>query len=126
VLAFIPRERFDASVRERIGGILAKAWGGRLSAWYPQLSDQPLVRIHYIIGVTPGDHPCPDQAQLEAQVAEAGAAGSTGSKARLRDADVDDVAVGPLSVRWAEAFGAGYRDRYDADEAVRDLQASTD
>jgi glutamate dehydrogenase len=39
VLAFIPRERFDASVRERIGAILARAWGGRLSAWYPQLSD---------------------------------------------------------------------------------------
>lgn len=27
VLAFIPRERFDASVRERIGNILARAWG---------------------------------------------------------------------------------------------------
>ncbi len=36
---------------------------------------------------------------------------------------MDDVAVGPLSARWAEAFGAGYRDRYDATEAVRDLQA---
>ncbi|RYF96726.1 MAG: NAD-glutamate dehydrogenase, partial [Caulobacteraceae bacterium] len=59
ILAFIPRERFDASVRERIGAILARAWGGRISAWYPQLSDQPLVRIHYIIGVNPGDHPCP-------------------------------------------------------------------
>ncbi len=28
VLAFIPRERFDVSVRERIGRILADAWGG--------------------------------------------------------------------------------------------------
>jgi glutamate dehydrogenase len=123
VLAFIPRERFDASVRERIGGILAKAWGGRLSAWYPQLSDQPLVRIHYIIGVTPGDHPCPDHAELEAQVAEAGRSWIDRFEGALRAADVDDVAVGPLSVRWAEAFGAGYRDRYDADEAVRDLMA---
>src|SRR5690606_14394929 len=25
--------------------------------------------------------------------------------------------------KWAEAFGAGYRDRYDADEAVRDLES---
>ena len=36
-------------------------------------------------------------------------------------ADVDDVAAGPMSARWADAFGAGYRDRYDAAESVRDL-----
>ena len=35
---------------------------------------------------------------------------------------MDEVEVGPLSARWARAFGAAYRDRYDADEAVRDLQ----
>ncbi len=123
VLAFIPRERFDASVRERIGRILVAAWGGRLSAWYPQLSDQPLVRIHYIVGVTPGDHPCPDQAALDAAITEAGRSWIDRFESALRDAKVDDVAVGPLSARWAEAFGAGYRDRYDATEAVRDLQA---
>ena len=124
VLAFIPRERFDASVRERIGKILSEAWGGRMSAWYPQLSDQPLVRIHYIIGVTPGDHPCPDQAALDAAVSEAGRSWVDRFESALRAADVDDVAVGPLSARWAEAFGAGYRDRYSAAEAVSDLQAA--
>lgn len=123
VLTFIPRERFDASVRERIGKMLASAWGGRLSAWYPQLSDQPLVRIHYIIGVTPGNHPCPDQAALDAAITEAGRSWVDRFETALREAGVDDVAVGPLSARWAEAFGAGYRDRYNADEAVRDLQS---
>ena len=124
VLAFIPRERFDASVRERIGKILASAWGGRVSAWYPQLSDQPLVRIHYIIGVTPGDHPIPDQRLLAVEIAEAGRSWIDRFESALREARVDDVAVGPLSARWAEAFGASYRDRYNADEAVRDLQAA--
>ena len=119
VLTFIPRERFNPGVRERIGRILANAWGGRLSAWYPQLSDQPLVRIHYIIGVTPGDHPCPDQVALDLQITEAGRSWVDRFESALRDADVDDVAVGPLSAKWAEAFGAGYRDRYDAAEAVR-------
>ncbi len=56
VLCFIPREKFDAAVRERIGQIVARAWGGRISAWYPQLSDAPLVRVHFIIGVTPGEY----------------------------------------------------------------------
>ncbi len=123
VLVFIPRDRFHASVRERIGRILAEAWGGRLSAWYPELSDNPLVRIHYIIGVTPGEHPTPDLAELERRIVEAGRGWKERFEAALRAASVEEVGVGPLSDRWAEAFGAGYRDRYDAAEAVRDLQA---
>jgi len=122
VLLFVPRERYDVSVRERIGQILARAWGGRISAWYPQLSDAPLTRVHFIIGVEPGDHPTPDLAQLEADVAEAGRGWMERFESALRRADVDEVEVGPLSARWARAFGAAYRDRYDADEAVRDLQ----
>ncbi|GAA0870120.1 NAD-glutamate dehydrogenase [Brevundimonas basaltis] len=124
VLTFIPRERFNPAVRERIGRILANAWGGRLSAWYPQLSDQPLVRIHYIIGVTPGDHPCPDPVALDMEIAEAGRGWVDRFESALRAAEVDDVQIGSLSGRWAWAFGAGYRDRYDADEAVRDLQSA--
>ncbi|MBU4040326.1 MAG: NAD-glutamate dehydrogenase, partial [Alphaproteobacteria bacterium] len=65
----------------------------------------------------------PDQAALDAEIAEAGRSWIDRFESALREADVDDVAVGPLSARWAEAFGAGYRDRYDATEAVRDLQA---
>ncbi len=122
VLLFVPRERYDPSVRERIGQILARAWGGRVSAWYPQLSDAPLTRVHFIIGVNPGEHPTPDPAQLEADVAEAGRGWVERFESALRRSDVEEVAVGPLSARWARAFGTAYRDRYDADEAVRDLE----
>jgi glutamate dehydrogenase len=122
VLAFIPRERFDAGVRERIGAILARAWGGRISAWYPQLSDTPLVRIHYIVGVTPGNHPAPDALALEAAITEAGRSWIDRFETAAREADIADAEIGALSEKWAGAFGAGYRDRYDAAEAVADLQ----
>ncbi|WP_395651706.1 NAD-glutamate dehydrogenase [Brevundimonas sp.] len=122
VLAFIPRERYDASVRERIGAILAQAWGGRMSAWYPLLSDTPLVRVHYILGVTPGDHPTPDPVALEAAVTEAGRSWIDRFETAAREADIADAEIGALSTKWAEAFGAGYRARYDAAEAVADLQ----
>ncbi len=122
VLAFVPRERYDASVRERIGRILARAWGGRVSAWYPQLSDAPLVRIHYIIGVTPGDHPIPDPAALDAEIIETGRSWVDRFEGALRASDIDESAINALSTWWAEAFGPGYRERYDAAEAVADLQ----
>ncbi|WP_396594901.1 NAD-glutamate dehydrogenase [Brevundimonas sp. R86498] len=122
VLAFVPRERYDASVRERIGRILARAWGGRVSAWYPQLSDAPLVRIHYIIGLTPGEHPTPDPTALEAEIVETGRSWVDRFESALRADDIDESQIGALSARWAEAFGPGYRERYDAAEAVADLQ----
>jgi len=121
VLTYIPRERFDAAVRERIGQILARAWGGRISAFYTQLSDAPLVRIHYVLGVTPGDHPTPDLIALEAAVAEAGRSWIDRFESALRLGGIDESQIGALSATWADAFGAGYRDRYDAAEAVEDL-----
>jgi len=121
ILAYIPRERYDAGVRERIGSILAEAWGGRLSAWYPQLSDGPLVRIHYIVGVTPGQHPTPDAPELEARVVEASRGWSDRFEQAARGLGLADAGIGALTRNWAEAFPASYRDRYDAREALTDL-----
>jgi len=121
ILAFIPRERYDAGVRERIGALLAEAWGGRMSAWYPQLSDGPLVRIHYIIGVTPGEHPTPDPAELEARVVEASRGWADRFEQAARGLGLADAGIGALTRNWAEAFPASYRDRYDAREALIDL-----
>src|SRR5262249_26044153 len=50
VLFFAPRERYDGALRERVGQMLAEAYGGRVSAYYPSYSDAPLARVHYIIG----------------------------------------------------------------------------
>ncbi|MFN4288323.1 MAG: NAD-glutamate dehydrogenase [Brevundimonas sp.] len=120
-LVFIPREKFDAGVRERIGRHLARAYGGRLSAWYPQLGDAPLVRIHYIIGVNPGDHLDPDPVELEQQVVDISRTWVERFETAARRAGVAEAGISALSSKWAETFPAGYRDRYSAAEAVRDL-----
>jgi glutamate dehydrogenase len=53
VVAWLPRESFDTRLRGRVGELLARAHGGRLSAFYIALGDAPLARIHYIIGTDP-------------------------------------------------------------------------
>ncbi len=121
ILAYVPRDRYDAGVRERIGRILAEAWGGRMSAFYPQLSEAPLVRVHYIIGVTPNAHPEPDPAELERRVVEAARGWADRFEQAARDLGLADAGIGALTRNWAEAFPAGYRDRYDAREALTDL-----
>ncbi len=121
VLMYVPRERYDAGVRERAGNIIAKAWGGRVSAFYPQLSDAPLVRIHYIIGVTPGDHLEPDEHLVEAAVSETSRSWSERFTQTARDGGMVDAELATLSHIWAEAFPLAYRERYPVAESLTDL-----
>jgi glutamate dehydrogenase len=121
VLLFVPRERYDSGVRERAGQILARAWGGRVSAYYPELSDLPLVRVHYIIGVTPGQHADPDQAAIEAAVVETARTWPDLFAQAARESGVVEGELSPLANRWAAAFPVAYRDRYPVREALVDL-----
>ena len=118
ILMYVPRERYDSRLRERAGVILARAYAGRVSAYYPSYTDAPLARVHFIIGVTPAAHPDPDPAVLEAAVAAA---------ARTWSDDYEDAARGAINdpaalTRFSEAFPAGYCDRYAPAEAVDDVR----
>ncbi|MBO9557813.1 MAG: NAD-glutamate dehydrogenase [Caulobacter sp.] len=120
VLMFVPRERYDSGVRERAGKILADAYEGRVSAYYPSFSDAPLARVHYVLGVTPGKHGDPDLAALEAAVAETARTWEDRFEAAVRDGGAPGRVVETLT-RWQGAFPPGYRDQYDAAEALADL-----
>jgi len=120
-LVFIPRERYDSDAARAAGRILAEGYDGRVSAWYPTFSDQPLARVHFVIGVTPGDHPSPEPRALEAAIAEAVRTWSDRFEAAARGGGVAPGLVADILARYADAFPAGYRDQYDAWEALADL-----
>jgi glutamate dehydrogenase len=122
VLLFVPRERYDSGVRERAGHILAKAWGGRVSAYYPELSDLPLVRVHYIIGVTPGEHADPDQGAVEAAVVETARTWPDLFSQAARESGLAEGELAAMASRWGAAFPLPYRDRYSVNEALVDLR----
>ena len=68
VLVYVPRERYDSNVRKEIGDYLASVYKGRVSAFHPFFPEGPLVRVHFIIAVSPGHVPNPDRASLERAV----------------------------------------------------------
>lgn len=70
VLVFVPRERYDQRLREATGRLLAEAFDGHVSAYYPSFPEGPLARVHFIIGRRGGATPRPDIAALEARVAD--------------------------------------------------------
>ena len=121
VLLYVPRERYDSDLRATAGDLLAQAYGGRVSAYYPYFSDAPLARVHFIIGFTPGGHLDPDLKAVEAQIAQASRTWEDRFDAAVRASGRATAEVSDLLARYAEAFPAGYRDRYDAAEALADL-----
>jgi len=123
VLLFFPREGYSSDLRALAGDMLAKAYGGRVSAYYPTFSDTPLARVHYVIGVTPGAHGDPDLGELEAAIAEATRSWPDRLGQALDDAPATAAYAAALKSRYAGAFPAGYRDLYPAMEAVSDIVA---
>ena len=65
IFVFVPRDRYNSTVRQAIGAYLAEVYDGRVSAYYPFFPEGPLVRVHFIIGRDEGECPNPDRATLD-------------------------------------------------------------
>jgi glutamate dehydrogenase len=120
VLVFIPKDRYDSQIRRRVGEFLARIYGGRVSAAYPDYPEGPLARTHFIIGRDEGPVPQIDEQTLENGI---GAIVRTWSDA-LRDelaSGIGGTRARALAQRYAGAFTAAYREAFDAGHAVGDI-----
>lgn len=120
IFVFCPRERYNTDMRERIGEMLRKAYGGRLSAYYPHFGEGPLARVHFIIGLDPHNHPEPDLDDLEHQIVEMARSWHDRVVARALEAEVPTPVLDRLPV-YRGAFTAGYREDFTARQAVKDI-----
>ena len=119
-LVYVPREAYATRLRERIQEILATAYDGTSSAYYTQLGESTLARLHIIVRTTPDRVPDPDLGRIESQIVKA---------ARSWDEDLHDA----LIERWGEergnrlresyrgAFPAAYQETFLAREALFDI-----
>jgi len=122
VLVFVPRERYDSAIRIKIGEYLARAFIGRVSAFYPFFPEGPMVRVHFIIGRSGGPLPQVTRATLEHDV-----------RAIVRswpDALADALALAhspsathELVMRYQDAFSLSFQDYYQATAAAADIRA---
>ncbi len=115
VLVFVPRDRYDSNVRERIGAFLKTAFDGRLSAYYPSFPEGGLARIHFIIGRSGGKTPKVEPSALEAGVR---AIVRTWEDA-LTDAAADSGAGSGL-VALANRLPQSYRNSFAPETALQD------
>src|SRR5262249_12320210 len=121
IIVFVPRDKFNSEVGQRVGAYLAAAYRGRLSASYPSFPEGPLARIHYIIGRSEGITPAIERQTLEAAIA--GIASSWADKLReALSASTEGFRARDLAARYAGAFEQGYQEAFDTRQAVVDIE----
>ncbi len=115
ILVFIPKDRYDTTIRRRVGAFLADAFQGHVSAAYPTYPEGPLARTHYIIGRDGGATPTPSRDTLEAGIAAIVRTWPDG----LRDAL--GAPGRALFARYADSFSAAYREAFPPEAATADI-----
>ncbi|BCH06881.1 NAD-glutamate dehydrogenase [Mesorhizobium sp. 131-3-5] len=115
ILVFVPRDRYDSVVREKIGAYLKNVFEGRLSAYYPAFPEGGLARVHFIIGRSGGKTPKVEQATIEAAIRDIVRTWED-ALSDAADAGGGDQALKAIAARLPES----YRDTFSAAVALAD------
>jgi glutamate dehydrogenase len=119
-LIFVPRDHYNTQLRKTYQSILEQAFNGKVSAFFTQMSESVLARLHVVISTTRGEIPEVDTIDLEARLVEAGRSWSD----KLQEELVETKGEGSgneLFRRYGEAFPTSYREAYHPHAAVFDL-----
>ena len=114
IIVFVPRDRYDSEVRERISAHMADMYEGHVSAFYPAFPEGQLARVHIIVGRRSGKTPTPTLASLER--------GVSAIVRTWEDALRDAVREAGLAIEGGLfSFPEAYRDTVSPGQAVSDL-----
>jgi len=121
-IVFVPRERYDGIVHEKLHEILAEALGGQKMESAPSLSDSVLARIVYTVSLDEGAPEALDIAALESQMRAAIRTWEDGflDVLKVRYGDVDGHQRFRLT---APGIPPRYRDAFCPSEGADDMAA---
>ena len=121
-LAFVPRDRYNTELRQRIQEILAAAFDGQPSAFFTHLGDSPLARVHMIIKLPSRKIPKYNVEKIEAEITEATRSWADHLLQALVDRD-GEVEGHEIHARVKSAFGAAYQATYRTDQVLADIDS---
>ncbi len=120
-LVYLPRDRYNTTVRLRIEAILLDAFGGETIDNTTRVSESTLARLHFVVRMPSGrDIPEVDEAALERRVIDA---------TRTWDEDLSEALSSSRGVdegartmaAYAKALPEAYKEDFDVETAVADL-----
>ncbi len=120
-LVYFPKDRYDSGLREKVGELIARAYGGQVESFQPQLGEGQLARVLFVIGEIDKTADNPDPRVLDAEVAALARTWEDAyNEALMRSQLFDAPAREEAANRVENAFTAAYRERYPVDEALID------
>ncbi|MEV1054833.1 NAD-glutamate dehydrogenase [Streptomyces sp. NPDC059017] len=123
-LVYLPRDRFNTTVRERLTGILKEDLGGTSVDFTLMSTESVLTRLHFVVRVPSGTELThltdADRERLEARLAEAARSWADGFTEAL-NAELGEERAAELARKYASAFPEGYKADHSPRAAVADL-----
>lgn len=119
-LVYVPRDRFETKLRLKLQDILAKGFGGELTAHYTQVSDSVLARLHILIKTVPGTKPPLDDREIEAQLIAAARDWRDDLSQSLIDKHGEQKGLDLFRI-YSDAFPTAYREQFDTADGVSDI-----
>ncbi|HET7811157.1 MAG TPA: NAD-glutamate dehydrogenase [Steroidobacteraceae bacterium] len=119
-LVYVPRDRYNTEVRERIERIVRERFGGTDVETQVQISDSMLARLHVLVRTPQGAPPIEDDGSIEAEIAAAAATWEDRLQQALIARGLDRDAV-ELANRYARVFPLAYRADVEPVQALEDI-----
>jgi glutamate dehydrogenase len=119
-MVYVPRDRYDTSLRHKIQDVLAEFYEGTVAAFSTHLTDAALARLHVIIKTTNERIPDIDQRVVEDALVEVSRSWADLLERALIEERGEEPGLKCLR-RYEKAFPAAYRDHFGAAEALFDI-----
>jgi len=119
-LVFIPRDRFNTEVRERIIKVLKAALGDGRADYHVQIDESLMARLHVVVRPSPGTALDPDVKAIEAELALAVRSWHDDLKDALLATHGEDLGL-RLYQKYGRVLPPGYQDDLSASSAALDL-----
>ncbi|MFD3947675.1 NAD-glutamate dehydrogenase [Streptomyces sp. NPDC058579] len=123
-LVYLPRDRFNTTVRERLTDILKEELDGTSVDFTLMSTESVLTRLHFVVRVAPGTELThlteADKDRLEARLVEAARSWADGFAEAL-NAEFGEERAAELLRKYGNAFQEGYKADHSPRAAVADL-----
>ncbi|MGY2874026.1 glutamate dehydrogenase [Marmoricola sp. URHA0025 HA25] len=121
VLIYLPRDRYNTAVRERIAAILKEQLDGDSLEYTAHVGDSFAARLHFVVRPAPGEHiGTADPADLERRCAEA-ARSWRDDFAQAVVAEYGEEKGSRLARRYSGCFPEAYKEDYTPRTGAADL-----
>jgi glutamate dehydrogenase len=120
-LVYVPRDAYNTDLRMRFQAILEDSLSGKVTAFYTQMTESVLARLHFIVQTGQGTFPELDARLVEERLVEAARSWHDHLRQSLIEAKGEELGL-RLFERYADAFPAAYRERFPGQVALPDIE----